>query len=807
MRMGQFELEAQTRRLLRDGQPVTVGGRAFDLLLALAERADRVVGKNELMDSVWPGLVVEENNLQVQIGALRKLLGAQSIVTVPGRGYRLTLPIDAPESKIEASKARASAETPELAAGKFQPPYASDLLPPLYGREADIAQVRALLEAHRVVSIVGAGGIGKTRLAQAVAAEACDAYDEGVYAVELAALSVAELVASETARALGLPASDVSVAVASVARALRSRSMLLLLDNCEHLVNAVASLVEAISETAPRVRILVTSQEPLKTTIEQVYRLGTLSVPASPTLADAQASSAVQLFVSRAQATDPRFALTADIAESVAEICTRLDGIPLAVELAAARVSLLGIEGLRARLDERLQLLTGGSRLVLRRHQTLRATLDFSHGLLSAEEQAVFRRVGVFAGGFAVETAQVVAADDTMDSWAVLDHLGALVDKSVIVAEGGRFPRLHLLETTRAFALERLADAGETKTMLGLHARAVARLFSELYDKFWEMSDAEWLSRCEADLDNLRAALAWSLRNDMELAIALTGDSRPLWLELGLQPEAQSVCKAALALTSAVTPRRAAGRLWLASAVMVANPRPTQMRDDAACAVELLRDAGDRATLAVALMAVAFWSKSPPTKQQLDALKELELMTTPQCPARMQLLLPNATATIHRGGGRFSEARRDYEVTRDLAARVGATRWELWAQCNVGDVALIMGDVDDAVAIYRRLEPRLALVRDKLLHLFAFAGLATALLLKADPTGAHEALNAAAPLIVFYDMGFRFAATAALLAARGGGAFLLPPTCWATPRRPTMRMAARDTIRLNIERETWRVKG
>ena len=202
-------------------------------------------------------------------------------------------------------------------------------------------------------------------------------------------------------------------------------------------------------------RVLVTSQEPLKVYEETVYRLDTLAIPSSLGLDEAQKSGAVQLFVSRAQAADPRFALTADNADAVAEICKRLDGIPLALELAAARLPLLGVEGLRARLDERLQILTGGSRFVLRRHQTLRAALDFSHGLLSPDEQAVFRRTGVFAGSFALESAQDVVADEKVDSWATLDHLGTLVDKSILIAVGSIQPRLRLLETTRAYALEK----------------------------------------------------------------------------------------------------------------------------------------------------------------------------------------------------------------------------------------------------------------------------------------------------------------------------------------------------------------
>ena len=616
-RFGGFRLLRDQRQLLANGAVVKLGARAFDMLLTLVERRDRVVSKHELMELVWPRLVVEENNLQVQVVTLRKLLGPQAITTIPGRGYRFMLDVQG-----------TGAATPEQAVGTAiatdagdrlpTPPERTNLprrLPLLYGRAAEIARLRTLLAEHALVTIAGAGGIGKTRLAQAVARAIADESPgnlaDGVWLVELAALSEGELVAAEVARVLGVPQVADRPAIAALVTTLRAQSLLLVLDNCEHLLQAVSALVDAITQAAPAVRILVTSQEPLKTMEELVFRLDTLAVPPAVDTVDAAQFGAVQLFVERARATDPRFELTPDNTPAVVEICRRLDGIPLALELAAARVALLGIEGLRARLDERLQVLTGGSRFVLRRHQTLRAALDFSHGLLSLAERAVFRRVGVFAGSFALESAQEVASDDAIDSWAVLDHLGALVDKSMVVAEGGQAPRLRLLETNRAYALEKLADAEETTTLLERHARAIARLFSRLYDEFWHLSDEELFPHYEPELDNLRAALAWSLRNDAELAIALAGDSRPLWIEMALQPEACLYCEAALDRVSAATPRRAAGRLWSALASMLVNTRPAQSRDAAARAIELLREADDPGTLAAALMALAYWSNAP----------------------------------------------------------------------------------------------------------------------------------------------------------------------------------------------------
>jgi len=279
----------------------------------------------------------------------------------------------------------------------------------------------------------------------------------------------------------------------------------------------------AMYRYAPQVRVLTTSQEPLKLADEQVYRLGTLALPDKLTVQGAEHFGAVALFVARAKAALPQFALTDANVATVIEICRRLDGIPLAIELAAARVPLLGVEGLCVRLNDRFRVLTAGARLALRRHQTLRAALEWSYGLLDAGEQAVFRRLGVFAGSFDLDSAQRVVASNGIDQWAALDALGALVDKSLVVAETGTEPRYRLLETGRAFALEQLAAAGETSAAVDRHARAMLALFECSHEKRWTMSTQKALECYLADVDNLRAALDWaaSPEGSDELLIAL----------------------------------------------------------------------------------------------------------------------------------------------------------------------------------------------------------------------------------------------------------------------------------------------
>ncbi|MEO8923145.1 MAG: winged helix-turn-helix domain-containing protein, partial [Caldimonas sp.] len=404
----------------------------MELLFVLLDHRDRVVSKNELLDLVWPGVVVEENNIQVQTSAIRKLLGPDAISTIPGRGYKFTLASTGDDASEPASGSSAAKDRQTTAHITNLP--AS--VPVIYGRRSDEAHVAALLQQHRILSIVGAGGIGKTCLALAVATRWRHDYPDGVWWIDLSKLAQVELVVGEVARVLGIALTPSRPAVEVVADALRPLSLLLVLDNCEHLLSAVATLAEAVSSTAPGVALLSTSQEPLRTSTEHIYRLDVLGLPTGPTLAAVSASGAVQLFVARAKAAERHFELTESNAESVAEICTRLDGMPFALELAAARIPLLGLEGLRSRLDERFEVLTGGSRFVLRRHQTLRAALDFSYGLLTEQEQAVFRALSVFAGSFSVENAQEVAFEDGFESWTSLDCLGTLVDKSMVIAEG-----------------------------------------------------------------------------------------------------------------------------------------------------------------------------------------------------------------------------------------------------------------------------------------------------------------------------------------------------------------------------------
>ncbi|RZL33331.1 MAG: hypothetical protein EOP35_18145, partial [Rubrivivax sp.] len=394
LRFGRFRLDPVRGVLLHDGAPVRIGPRATHLLLVLVQRGRSVVSKAELFDLVWPGLVVEENNLQQHISALRKVFGPEAIVTVPGRGYMFTL---APEGELST----ASDPGRETAAEANGAPAAAahvreaqlPAMAPLIGRESEVAELRECLRAHAVVTVVGPGGIGKTRLALA-AAHACQLdLAGGVWLMDLSVLADGGRVASTVAHALGivLPTASVSVGgpAGTIAAALRGQDLLLVLDNCEHVLDHVAELVDALRQRAPRVRVLATSQEPLHVVDEQVFRLAPLALPdPADAIADtdgraAARSGAVQLFIARAQAVDRHFSPTPDVLPAVVDICRRLDGLPLAIELAAARLPLLGVQGLQQRLDERLGVL--GARLGRgpMRQQTIRAALSWSHALLT----------------------------------------------------------------------------------------------------------------------------------------------------------------------------------------------------------------------------------------------------------------------------------------------------------------------------------------------------------------------------------------------------------------------------------------
>ena len=532
LRFGRVELQIERRRLLLDGMLQAVGARAFDLLVALAQRRDRVVTKSELLDTVWPDLVVEENNLQVQISSLRKLLGPQAIATIPGRGYQFTAALDG----VAQGKATAGSPGPLPVTTRTSVPTEplTNLprdLARLYGRETDLQALRSLLDANRCVTVVGAGGIGKSRLAQAAAHAMAERWSDGAWMVELASLSDPAFVPHAVAHALGITLAGKAAALDELLAALAPRSLLLVLDNCEHLLEAIATVVLAVMQRAPAVVLLLTSQEPLHLAAEQQYRLVPLAVPPETTTFGARAFGAVAYFEARVRAVDPRFVLSDESLALVIEICRRLDGLPLAIELAAARVAALGLHAVHDKLDARFKLLTGGSRATLRRHQTLRAALEWSHSLLGDAGRAVFRRLGVFAGGFTMTMAQAVASDEHLDEWAVLDELSVLVDKSLVVADAGDVPRYRLLESARAFALELLA-ASETADTLKRHALALRSFFESIDgpNLDGEMRTDQLRARMLPEADNLRAAHGWAIGSggDVETAVVLASCANAL---------------------------------------------------------------------------------------------------------------------------------------------------------------------------------------------------------------------------------------------------------------------------------------
>jgi predicted ATPase/DNA-binding winged helix-turn-helix (wHTH) protein len=470
-----FELNVAARTLKKAGEVVPLGGRAFDLLLTLIERSGETVGKNELIAQVWPDVVVEEGSLRVHMSALRKALGDRQmgrryIANVQGRGYRFVAPVtrQAQENEPRATFVRRS-----------QLPAA---LGRMIDRGGEVPEIRALLRTERLITILGTGGIGKTTVALAAGHAALADFSEAVYFADLSTVRDRELLFGAVASVLGLAEPHTNPENA-LDHALGRRKGLIILDSCEHLIDETAALACRILRRYPEIRILATSREALQIIGERVFRLPPLAYPPEqPVLTMNQVLSypAVQLFVERASACGTDFKLRDDDAPAVAEICRRLDGVPLAIELAARRAAMFGLKDTAARLGSRLDLLKFGRRTANPRHRTLRATLDWSHDHLSEVERRVLRRVAIFNGSFTLNSAVAIVEEQGMKQNDVAETIESLVDKSMLEAGVDTDETSYrLLDTTRAYALEKLLHSGEHDAIATRHADFLIKLLEQ----------------------------------------------------------------------------------------------------------------------------------------------------------------------------------------------------------------------------------------------------------------------------------------------------------------------------------------
>jgi predicted ATPase/DNA-binding winged helix-turn-helix (wHTH) protein len=530
--------------------PVPIGGRAFEIIEVLVQSAGELVTKNDLSARIWPGAIVEHNTLQFHISAIRKALGSDRgiLKTASGRGYRL---LGAWTSRQESTS---SVDLNDLEPMRsLAEPFQTNLpaaVSELVGRTNAVRHLRGLLSAYRVVTLTGAGGIGKTRLAFEVARGLFPSFQGDVRLVELVSLSDPGLVPSAVAGGLSLKLGGDEISAESVARAIGAQRLLLVLDNCEHVIDAAARLAETIVRMCPRTTILATSREILKIEGEYVYRVPPLDVPSQHEEPDdILGRSAVQLFIATTRAVHSDFSLNGENLPAIAAICRRLDGIPLAIDFAATRVATLGLQQVAASLNDHLGMLTSGRRTALPRHQTLRATLDWSYELLPEPERLVMRRLAVFAGDFTAEAASLVAADDESAVSDVVCSLANLVTKSLVTLEaGGAIAHHRLHETTRVYALEKLAESGEFDQVARRHANYYRDLFDKAEIELDALPAPTWLTRYGRQIGQVRAALDWAFSptGAAEVGVALTVAAVPLWVHLSLMEECRGRVEQAL---------------------------------------------------------------------------------------------------------------------------------------------------------------------------------------------------------------------------------------------------------------------
>jgi predicted ATPase/DNA-binding winged helix-turn-helix (wHTH) protein len=544
---GPFRLFAAERLLEKAGEPLQLGGRALDILITLVERAGQVVTRKELISRVWPDVIVEEANLRVHVAGLRKALGdgrdgARYIANIPGRGYCFVAPVTRSASRRSLSPAQ------RIITDRVRKLPAR--LTRMVGRDDTVRVLSTQLMTERFISIVGPGGMGKTTVAVSIAHALIDNFEGAVFFIDLGALTDPDLVPTAVASALGfmVQAQDPFLSLLAF---LRERRVLLVLDNCEHVIDAAAALAEPVVNEAPHAHILATSREALRVEGEHVHLLYPLDGPLDDvglTAAEALTFSAVQLFMERAAASGHRSELSDADAPIVAGICRRLDGIALAIELAASRVSSNGIRGTAELLDNRFKLLWHGRRTALPRHQTLNAMLDWSYNLLGERDKLVLRRLSVFVGVFTLRAALSVAGTEANDA-EVADVVASLVAKSLMSTTTiGDSTYYRLLDTTQAYAAGKLVERGEADDIARRHAIYYSNYLE--HDEVIQSTFGEHdLSGYAPHIGNVRAALEWAFSDhgDIAVGVELATWAAPLFVGLSLLDECRSWCEQALA--------------------------------------------------------------------------------------------------------------------------------------------------------------------------------------------------------------------------------------------------------------------
>ncbi|HQR12382.1 MAG TPA: tetratricopeptide repeat protein [Casimicrobiaceae bacterium] len=745
-------LNAAIALQLAIADPESTGG------LPLRVRCGLHMGLVERRDNDWFGTTVNRAARVMAAAHGGQVLLSQAVVEL----VRDTLPPDValrdlgavrlrdltnPEHVHQALHPRLVQDFPALRSLETTPNNLPQQLTTFIGRDRERAEATRLLAGTRLLTIVGPGGIGKTRLSLQVTADAMDSYPDGVWFIELAPIVDASLVPKVAAQVLALAEDASTPSIQSVCGHLASRRLLLVLDNCEHLVDACARLADAVLRVAPGVRIIASSREPLNIAGEQTYMLPPLAVPGTGSRIEVAArSEAVQLFVERARLRQPAFALTERNAQAVAELCTRLDGIPLALELAAARVGVLPVDRIVERLGDRFRLLTGGSRTALPRQQTLRALIDWSYDLLGSREKRLFARLSVFASGWTLDAAEAVCSGPDIARDEVLDLLTGLVDKSLVVQDA-QHERFRMLETLRDYARDRLLEFGDDEATRSRHCACFVT-FAEGAEPHLEggPEQPEWLARLDLEHENIRSGLAWSTaRPDRaESALRMCGAVYRFWAHRGHAREGRRWCDQALDMRSGELPTTARAKALHASGTLawrlgdIAAARSlleqaleqSRLQQDSQREARILSNLGgvaihqadSVAAQSFLQLAVALFREQENQTLEARSLNNLAALAINEnryadarAPLERALALSRsmgnpmeeANTMSHLGfiaqhDGNFPEAQALHEHALAIAREFGVREFEIEEVRHLGEIALAQGDVGKTRAYFRQ---------------------------------------------------------------------------------------------------------